>query len=93
MKKVILLVLFVCYFPLNLLAASDDLSQSLYDSVHFAKDGNNIVIEIDKIQRTLAEGANPNWVNTKEKRYNSVLGNFVMLTNTNAINKVTSPPP
>lgn len=79
MKKVLLLVLFVCYFPLNLFAASDDLSQSLYDSVHFAENGNEIVVEIDKIQRTLADGANTNWINSKVKRHESVLAHFVML--------------
>jgi len=38
-----------------------------------------VVVEIDKIQRFLADGANPNWINSKEKKHESVLTRFVTL--------------
>jgi hypothetical protein len=72
-------VLFIHYFAINLFAASSQLSQVLYNSVHFAENGNDLVVEIDKIHRALADGANPNWIDTKDKRHDSILGKYVRL--------------
>lgn len=78
MKKFVLLILLGVYcFPLNLHAGSDQMSQSLYESIHFAENGNDIVLEIDKAERALADGADPNWVNPQKAQ--SVLHNFVGL--------------
>jgi hypothetical protein len=79
MKRLIFVVLFIHYFPISLFAASSQLSQVLYNSVHFAENGNDIVVEIDKIQRALADGADPNWINTKDQRHQSVLENYITL--------------
>ena len=77
MKRLILSMLFIYYFPINLFAASYQLSQVLYDSVHYAENGNDVVVDIEQIQRALADGADPNWIDSKYKRHQSVLGNYV----------------
>jgi len=88
MKRFIFLFLLTYFFPSILFAASDQLSASLYDSIHFAKNGNDVVIEQDTIQRALTEGANPNWINPKYKRSNSVLSHFVSLISSSEDPKV-----
>ncbi len=54
-------------------------TKALFDSVHYAENGNDIIVELDKVKLSLANGANPNWINIQRKRYaESTLCRFVM---------------
>lgn len=53
-------------------------NQSLYDAVHSAEDGRGVIIELDKIEKALRDGADPNWINPENRRAISILGIFVM---------------
>jgi len=77
-KKIIYLILFIC-FPLNLFGTNDQLSRTLYDAIHFAENGNDVLVDLNTIKSSLAKGANPNYINLANRR-SSVLGRFVMLT-------------
>jgi len=78
MKKIALLVLVCCCYPLNLKAASDQLNQSLYNAVRFAENGNDVIIDLPMIERSLSEGADPNWINSQDQNQ-TVLRNYVGL--------------
>lgn len=78
MKKIALLVLVCCCYPLNLKAASDQLNQSLYNAVRFAENGNDVIIDLPMIERALSEGADPNWINSQDQNQ-TVLSNYVSL--------------
>lgn len=78
MKKIALLVLVCCCYPLNLKAASDQLNQSLYNAVRFAENGNDVIIDLPMIERALSEGADPNWINSQDQNH-TVLRNYVGL--------------
>lgn len=54
-------------------------TKALFDSVHFAENGDDIVVELDKIKNLLGNGANPNWINTEYKKPESVLHRHVDL--------------
>ena len=77
MKK-LLLILFslMIFFNASIKAEStnQDINELLYDSISF--DG---VIDLEKIENYLKAGANPNWVNKKHKREQSVLDNFLWM--------------
>lgn len=53
-------------------------TKALFDSVHYAENGNDIIVELDNVKLSLANGANPNWINTQRKRVESTLYHFVM---------------
>lgn len=52
-------------------------TKALFDSVHYAENGNDLIVELDKVKLSLANGANPNWINTQYKRVESTLHHFV----------------
>lgn len=80
MKKIILLFIFFFILAFNLHAEPDKWTQLLYDSIHFADNGNDvIVVDLEKIENALANGANPNWINSQNKRKESILEHFVRL--------------
>ncbi len=82
MLRLILSVIVVFGFSGNSYAAQNNknLDQLLYDSIHFSENGNDVVVELDKIKEYLQSGANPNWVNSKQKRSQTVLSRFVEQT-------------
>lgn len=93
MKKFILSFTFFFILVFNVYAEFDDKwSQVLYDSIRFAEDGNNVIVDLEKIELSLANGANPNWINPQNKRETSILENFVITLSsskdTNHIEKV-----
>ena len=76
MKRLIWVLLLAGYFPFTLLAATYQ-SQALFELVHFAETGNNLVVELEKIQRALTDGADPNWIDSTNRQHVSVLNNYV----------------
>lgn len=60
-------------------AEADKSSSELYNAIHFAENGNDLVVELDKIKHLLEAGANPNWINTEHVRRESVLSRYVSL--------------
>lgn len=52
-------------------------TKALFDSVHFAENGNDIIVELNKIEHLLTKGANPNWINTERKSAKSILSRYV----------------
>ncbi len=90
MKKFIFLS-FALFFILafNLYAESDDKwNQFLYDSIRFAENGNDIVVDIDNIELALTNGANPNWINSQDDG-RSTLFRFVELIGFSKDPKIT----
>lgn len=79
MKNIILLIVILLIFVSNLFAGQDNWSQKLYESVHFAENGNDVIVDLDQLKKALANGANPNWINSEHKRKISILGNYVWL--------------
>ena len=58
---------------------SEIASRSLFDSVRFAENGKDLVVDLEQLRRALADGADPNWVDSQHERRESVLGNFAGL--------------
>ena len=79
MREAIIFLLILIFTPLFCYADSDKLASDLYNAVHFAENGNDIVVELDNIKRLLGSGSNPNWINTEHKRSQSVLSRYVFL--------------
>lgn len=52
-------------------------TKALFDSVHFAENRNDIVVELEKVKQLLGNGANPNWINTERKSAKSILSRYV----------------
>jgi len=76
-KSAIYIVVFVFFVPLY--AQSSNWNQNLYDAIYFAENGNDIIVDLEKIRLPLSNGANPNWINTRQKKEMSVLTNYVGL--------------
>lgn len=89
MKKIILSFIFFFILAFNLYAEPDKWTQLLYDSIHFADNGNDIIVDIEKIENALANGANPNWINSQNKREESILTHFVELISLSKNPKIT----
>lgn len=81
MLRLVLSVIFVFGFSGNCYAEQNNKNwdQLLYDSIHFAENGNDVVVELDKIKEYLQNGANPNWINSKREKSKTVLSQFVEL--------------
>jgi len=54
-------------------------TEVLFDAVHFAENGNDVIVDLDKVKLSLANGGNPNWINTQRNKAESTLYNFVSL--------------
>lgn len=82
MLRLILSVIVVFSFSGNCYAEQNykNLDQLLYNSIHYAENGNDVVVELDKIKEYLQSGANPNWINSKQKQRKTVLSRFVELS-------------
>lgn len=84
MRQILFIILF-CSTLVNLSEASQDpnyWSKKLFECVHFAPNGNEIIFDIETAEKALKNGADPNWINAKSKhKFNrtSVLNNFVYL--------------
>jgi len=76
MRKIIM---FFFFLPLLCFGEPNNISEELYNSIHFAENGNDIVVELDKIKNLLGNGADPNWINTEYKKFESVLHQYVDL--------------
>jgi len=79
MRKAVIFLLTLIFTPLFCYANPDKSASELYNAVHFAENGNDIVVELDNIKRLLGSGSNPNWINTEHKRGESVLHRYVDL--------------
>lgn len=81
MLRLVLSVIFVFSFSGNCYAEQNNKNwdQLLYDSIYFAENGNDVVVELDKIKEYLQNGANPNWINSKREKSKTVLSQFVEL--------------
>lgn len=78
MKKIILLFIFFFVLVFNVYAEFDDKwSKVLYDSIRFAEDINDVVVDIDNIKLALANGANPNWITSQNGTEKSILSHYV----------------
>jgi len=80
MLRLILSVFIVFSFSGNCYAEQNNMNwdQLLYNSIHFAENGNEVVVELDQIKECLQSGANPNWINSKPKSgRQTVLSQFV----------------
>ncbi len=80
MLRLILSVFIVFSFSGNCYAEQNNKNwdQLLYNSIHFAENGNEVVVELDQIKECLQSGANPNWINSKPKYgHQTVLSQFV----------------
>lgn len=79
MKKIILSFIFFFILAFNLYAEPDKWTQLLCDSIHFGDNGNGTIVDLEKIENALTNGANPNWIISENKRGESILGRFVVL--------------
>jgi ankyrin repeat protein len=90
MKKIILSFIFLFILAFNLYAEPDKWTQLLYDSIHYV--GNDIIIDIEKIENALVNGANPNWIRLQPDAYikeESILSHFVELISQSRDPKIT----
>jgi ankyrin repeat protein len=75
MKKIFLILFSLSLFfnaPLKAESNNQDLNELLFNSI-----SSDTEIDLEKIENYLKAGANPNWVNKKHKREQSVLDNFL----------------
>ncbi len=71
------IILFV--FVSNLYAVQDKWSQQLYDSIRFAKDGNTLIVDLEQIKLSIANGADPKWIKIRKGSVESILSHYVEL--------------
>ncbi len=67
-------------FAVGTYAQPNDWTQQLYDSIHFSENGKDIIVDLDRVNLSLSNGANPNRIYTHNNRDKSVLANYVELT-------------
>ena len=77
MKKILVFLFFLFFVCLNAYATQSKWTRVLFDSVHFAEKGNGIVVELANVKLSLANGADPNWINTQDEKTISTLSHFV----------------
>jgi ankyrin repeat protein len=53
-----------------------DWTQQLFNSIHY-DDKHELIVDIDQVELSLANGANPNWISRESKKELSILGKFV----------------
>lgn len=63
----------------NLDASEDNWDQKLYDSVRYAEDGNTQIVDLEQIKLSLANGANRNWIKSRERKDESILSHYVTI--------------
>ena len=78
-KQTSIVFLFIFIFVTTLHAQSSNWDQKLYDSIYFADNGNDIIVDLKKIKISLSNGANPNWIFVHKNKEESVLSNYVQL--------------
>lgn len=67
-KGLILLPLFFLFGFVNTYAAEpSEWTKALYESVRFAQNGNDIIVDINQVKVSLENGANPNWITGQRK--------------------------
>ncbi len=64
-------------FVSNLYAVQDKWSQQLYDSIRWAEDGNTVIIDLEQIKLSIANGADPKWIKIRKGRVESILSRYV----------------
>lgn len=80
MKNINLIFLFFFIILVtNLDASTNNWNQKLYDSIRFAADGNTIVVDLEQIKLSLANGANPNWIIAQKRQNESILSHYVTI--------------
>ncbi|PKL48232.1 MAG: hypothetical protein CVV39_04710 [Planctomycetes bacterium HGW-Planctomycetes-1] len=79
MREIIIFLLALISAPLFCFADADKSTSELYNSVHFAENGNDIVVDLNNIKYLLDNGANPNWIDTEHLRRQSILYRYVDL--------------
>ena len=63
MKRLIIIFLLVLGITTNANAYSDEWSKILYNSVRYHENGNDVIVDIESINKSLSNGANPNYIN------------------------------
>lgn len=80
MKRLILLIsLLVLGITTNANAYSDEWSKILYNSVRYHENGNDVIVDIESIKNSLRNGANPNYINSDNKYFQTVLSHYVSI--------------
>ena len=77
MKRLIIIFLLVLGITTNANAFSDEWSKILYNSVRYHENGNDVIVDIESINKSLSNGANPNYINPDDK--NTVLSHYINL--------------
>lgn len=77
MKKIILSFIFFFILAFNLYAEPDKWTQLLYDSIRSDRYGEDTVVDIDNIKLALANGANPNWITSRDGHKESILLHYI----------------
>lgn len=76
--KIVILLCLVC-IATNVHAYSEEWNKVLYNSVRYAENGNDVIVDIESINNSLRNGANPNYINTDNKTFETVLSHYVSL--------------
>ncbi|WP_446788123.1 ankyrin repeat domain-containing protein [Macellibacteroides fermentans] len=63
----------------NIYASSDEWNKILYNSIRYAENGDDLIVDIESINGALKNGANPNWHNSDPKIQDSVLSHYITL--------------
>jgi len=79
MVRVVFFALVIFCLPFVASADSGKVSEQLFESIHFAKNGNDLIVDLNSVKRLLGEGADPNWIDKRHKRHQSILLRFVEL--------------
>ena len=67
--------------------SSQKLDLLIKDSIHFAEDGNRVVVNLNSLREYLNNGGDSNWINDKYKR--TILGKFFDLSSSNRLKSVS----
>lgn len=69
MKKTLALLLFFFFGCVNAYAIEpSEWTKALYESVRFAENGNDEIVDINQAKVALENGANPNWIDEQRKQ-------------------------
>jgi len=89
MKKTLALLLFFFFGCVNAYAIEpSEWTKALYESVRFAENGNDKIVDINQAKVALENGANPNWID--EQRKQSIVSWWVLMICTSDDPKITN---
>lgn len=78
-KQLSIMFFFILIFVTNLHAQPDNWDQQLYNSIYFAENGNDIIVDLEQIKISLFNRANPNWIVAQKNKEESILSRYVQL--------------